>query len=74
MSNGQAQRAYKVLKIDELHRMSDTSGIESYYRLTIKTRGGTTLQINVEERDFKAEKTAPILKEKAEEADKILSL
>ena len=31
---------YKVLKIDELTRVSDAGGIEHYYRHTIKTKGG----------------------------------
>ena len=65
---------YKVLKIDELTRMSDTGGIEKYYRHQIKTKGGIILSINISEKDFTAEKAAPILLKKAQEADKILAL
>jgi len=67
-------RAYKVLKIDELTRVSDVGGVEHYYRHTIKTRGGTTLTVNIDEKDFTAEKAAPILEKRATEADKILTL
>lgn len=66
--------AYKVLRIDELSRMSDTHGIEHYYRHTIKTKGGITLTVDVDEKTFTAEKVAPILAKKATEADKILAL
>jgi len=65
---------YKVLKIDELTKMSDTGGIEKYYRHQIKTKGGIVLSVNISEKDFTAEKAAPILLKKAQEADKILAL
>lgn len=67
-------RAYKVLSITELVRPSDEGGIEKYYRHTIKTRGGTVLTVDVSEKDFTAEKAAPILEKRAAEADKILAL
>ncbi len=65
---------YKVLKIDELTRVSDVGGIEHYYRHQIKTKGGVVLTVDVSEKDFTAEKAAPILAKKATEADKILAL
>ncbi len=65
---------YKVLKIDELTRVSDERGIEHYYRHTIKTKGGVVLTVDVSEKDFTAEKAAPILEKRAVEADKILAL
>ena len=68
------ERAYKVLKIDELVRPSDTDGVERYYRHTIKTRGGTRLTVDINEKDFTEDKAAPILEKRATEADKILSL
>jgi len=74
MSNGQAQKAYKVLRIVELSRVSDTGRIEHYYRHTIKTRGGTVRTVNIDEPDFTAKKAAPILESKAIEADEILLL
>jgi len=67
-------RAYKVLKIDELTRLSDTGGVEHYYRHTIKTRGGTVLSVDISEKDFTAEKAAPILSKRATDADTILAL
>ena len=67
-------KAYKVLKIDELTRVGEMGGIEHYYRHTIKTRGGTVLRVDISEKDFTAEKAAPILEKKATEADKILAL
>lgn len=67
-------KEYQVLKIDEMTRVSDVKGIEHYYRHRIKTKGGTILSIDIDEKDFTAEKAAPILLKKAAEADKILSL
>jgi hypothetical protein len=62
------------LKIDEMTRISDTVGVEHYYRHTIKTKGGVVLTVDVDEKSFTAEKAAPILAKKAVEADKILAL
>lgn len=63
---------YRVLKIDELTRVSDLHGIEKYYRHTIKSKGGVVLTVNIDEGDFTPEKTGPILVEKAKQADAIL--
>lgn len=65
---------YKVLKIDELTRMSETMGVEKYYRHQIKTKGEVILTVDISEKDFTAEKAAPILLKKAQEADKIMAL
>jgi len=65
---------YEVLKIDELTRPGDTGGLEHVYRHSIKTKGGTVLTVDISEKDFTAEKAAPILKARAIEADKILAL
>jgi len=65
---------YKVLKIDEMTKVADAGGIEHYYRHQIKTKGGVVLSVNISEKDFTAEKAAPILLKRATEADKILSL
>jgi len=65
---------YKVLKIDELVRPGEGGGIERYYRHTIKTKGGTVLTVDIDEKDFTPEKVAPILAQKAAAADKILAL
>jgi len=67
-------KAYDVLKIDELTRVSATGGIEHYYRHTIKTRGGTVLSVDIDDKNFTADKAGPILEKRATEADKILSL
>lgn len=68
------EKAYKVLKIDELTRLSATHGIERYYRHTIQTKGGTVLTVDIDEANFSAEKADPILTKRAIEADKILNL
>lgn len=68
------EKEYKVLKIDELTRMSETMGIERYYRHQIKTKGGVILTVDISEKDFTDEKAAPILLKKAQNADKILAL
>ena len=65
---------YTVLKIDELTKMDDVKGIIHYYRHTIKTKGGVVLTVDIDEKNFTAEKAAPILLKKAQEADKILTL
>lgn len=65
--------AYKVLKIDELTRMSELGGVERYYRHTIRTKGGVVLTVDIDEKDFIATKATPILEWKAIEADKILA-
>lgn len=65
---------YKVLRIDELTRVSDVGGIEHYYRHQIKTKGGVVLSVDISETDFSAEKAAPILTKRAITADKILAL
>ena len=67
-------KAYKVLRIDEMTRLAETGGIEKYYRHQIKTRGKVILTVDVSEQDFTAEKAAPILEKHATEADKILAL
>ena len=74
MSNGQASKPYKVLKIDEMTRVGEMGAIERYFRHTIKTRGGTTLTVDIDEKNFTADKAAPILEKRATEADKILTL
>lgn len=65
---------YKVLKIDEMVKPGELGGIEKFYRHTIKTKGGTRLTVDIEEKTFTTEKAAPILLKKAQEADKILLL
>lgn len=65
---------YKVLSIDEMVRPGEVTGIERYYRHRIKTKGGVLLTVDISEKDFTAEKAAPILDARAIEADKILKL
>lgn len=74
MTNGQTQKAYKVLKIDEMSRIGEVGTIEKYYKHQIKTKGGIILTVDISEKDFSTEKAAPILEKKATEADKILAL
>ncbi len=69
-----AGKPYKVLRIDEMTRLGEAGGVEKYYRHQIKTRGGVVLSVDVGEREFTAEKAAPILAARAAEADKIMSL
>ncbi len=67
-------KAYKVLKIDELSRMRDAGGVEKYYRHQIKTKGGTILTVDIGEDDMTEEKVASILTAKATLFDKIKAL
>ena len=65
---------YKVISIDEMVRPGEVTGIEKFYRHRIKTKGGIILTVDIDEKDFTAEKAAPILLKKAVEADKIKAL
>ena len=65
---------YKVLKIDEMIRPGEVTGIEKYYRHTIKTKGGIVLTVDIDEKDFTEEKAGSLLLAKAQAADKILKL
>lgn len=65
---------YQVLRIDPLTRVGDERGIEKYYRITFKTKGGVTDTVDIDEKDFTEEKAAPILRAAAQNADKILKL
>jgi hypothetical protein len=67
-------KLFTVLKIDELTRLSDAGGVEKFYRHQLKTKGGVVLTVDISEKDFTAEKAAPILEKHAIEADKIMSL
>ena len=66
--------AFHVLKIDEMTRLSETGGVEKFYRHQIKTKGGVVLTVDVGEKDFTDEKVLPLLASKASMADKILAL
>ena len=68
------EKAYKVLKIDELTRIREAGGVEKYYRHQIKTKGGTILTVDIDESDMTEEKVASILTAKATLFDKIKSL
>ena len=70
----EGQRPYKVLRIDELTRLSETGGVERYYRHQIKTRAGVIISVDIDERNFTAEKAGPILSQRATDADKIFNL
>lgn len=65
---------YTVLKITQMVRPGEITGVENFYRHMIKTKGGVVLTVDIDEKDFTAEKAAPILLKKAQEADKILAL
>lgn len=65
------EKGYKVLSISELSRVSDVSGVERYYRHKIKTRAGTVLTVDIDEKDMTEEKVASILTAKATLFDKI---
>jgi len=69
-----ATSPYKVLKIDEMSRISETGGVEKFYRHQLKTRGGVILTVDVGKDDFTPEKAAVLLTAAAKNADAILSL
>ena len=65
---------YTVLKITPLSRVADEGGIEKYYRIQYKTKGGVVDTIDIAEKDYTPEKAAPLLLEAAKNADAILKL
>ena len=67
-------KEYEVISIDELTRVSDTRGLEKYYRHRIKTHGGVVLSVDIAEDDFTPGKAGPTLLEAAKNADAILKL
>jgi hypothetical protein len=71
---GTGAKPFSVLRIDELTRIGGMGEVERYYRHTIKTRGGTNLTVDIDEKDFTEDKVRPILEARAKEADKILQL
>lgn len=67
-------KEYKVLRITELTRASETGGVEQYYRHLIKTTGGVVLTVNINQAAWTDDVAAPILQKAAINADKILNL
>lgn len=67
-------KEYKVLSITEMVRPSDAGGVEKFYRHRIRTAGGTVFHVDISDSNWSTEKAAPILLDKAIEADKILKL
>jgi len=65
---------YHVLTIDEMVRPGEVAGVERFYRHRIKTKGGVILTVDIDEKNFTPEKSAPILLAAAQNADKIKAL
>ncbi|KKM86232.1 hypothetical protein LCGC14_1281030 [marine sediment metagenome] len=65
---------YEVLLTDQLTRVNDTRGLENYYRVQIRTEGGTVLSVDIDEEDFTPKKADPILTAAATNADDIKKL
>ena len=65
---------YKVLKIDELTRPDEVQGFKQVYRYRVKSKGGVTFTVEIDDPDPTSEKVAPVLAAKAVEFDKILKL
>ena len=63
-----------VTKIIEMSRITAAGEIVKYYRHSLTTAGGASLTVDISIEDFTAAKAEPILRARAEEADKILSL
>lgn len=65
---------YNVISIDEMVRPGEVGGVEKFYRHRIKTKGKIVLTVDISEKDFTPEKSAPILLAAALNADKIKAL
>lgn len=70
----EGQEPYVILKIDALTRLSDIGGVEKYYRIQYKTKGGVTDSANIEEKDYTEDKVDAALTKLAQKHDKILAL
>lgn len=67
-------KEYKVIRGDELTRLSEMGGVEHYRRYTIKTKGGMVITVDLDAKDFTDDKASPIFLKAALDADKILAL
>ena len=74
VTKAEGQKPFKVLKTDQLTRLTDMGGVEPYYHVTFRTRGGTTLTTEVNQRDYTPDKVNKILTDLAVNNDKILTL
>lgn len=63
---------YRVLSIDELSRLGEKQVLERYYRYKIKTKGGVTITVDIDEKDATPEKAPGILLKKATSIDATL--
>ena len=68
------EKPYTVLRVTPMSRMADVGGIEKYYRIKYKTKGGVVDTIDVDEKDYTEELLPPILVSVAQRHDKILKL
>jgi len=68
------EKPYTVLKVTPLSRVADEGGIEKYYRIQYKTKGGVVDTTDVAEKDYTEEKLPPILLKLAQKHDAILKL
>lgn len=65
---------YKVLKITQMTRPSEVAGIEKFYRIQYKTKGGVVDVVDIDEKDYTEEKVTATLTKLAQKHDKILAL
>ena len=63
-----------VLDITEIRRISDTKDIETVYRYTVRSAGGTVFTEIIKEADIANEKVDKLLQAKAEKLDKTKAL
>ena len=64
----------EVTRISEMSRLTAEGEVVKFYRHSVRTAKGASITVDIDEENFTAEKAEPILKAKAEAADKILSL
>jgi len=65
---------YQVLKITPMSRVADEGGIERFYRVQFKSKGGVVDFVTIEEKDYTPDKASSILSKAAKNADAILGL
>jgi len=67
-------KEYEVLNIIPMVRTDDLGKLEQYYRVRMKTKGGTVLTVYLDEEQYTPDKAAPILLAAAQNSDKISAL
>ncbi len=65
------EKNYEVITIDVMTRPSDLGGVEKFYRIRYRTKGGVVDFTDIDEANYTEEKVTAKLTKLAEKHDKI---